>query len=287
MSDVSLPARTITPRGHLGTRLRDIVGYRELLVNLVRKELKVKYKSSILGFLWSLLNPALLLVIYYFVFSIVLGSGIPRFPIYLLSGLLVWNVFNVGLLTATASIVGNAGIVNKVWFPREVLPLASIGAALVHFFLQSIVMLGALAAFRHPVDWRFVPLLPVALAGLLLVLAAFGIFLSALNVYLRDVQHLVELVLLAWFFASPIVYSYDLIADKAGKWVNLYLLNPVTGVVLVFQRAIYGEYATVVHDFGYAWYLRNLAGVYVLGLGLLVLSMHLFRRLEGNFTEEL
>ena len=287
MSDVSLPARTVTPRGHLGTRLRDIVGYRELLVNLVRKELKVKYKSSILGFLWSLLNPALLLVIYYFVFSIVLGSGIPRFPIYLLSGLLVWNVFNVGLMTATGSIVGNAGIVNKVWFPREVLPLASIGAALVHFFLQSIVLVLALAAFRHPVDWRFVPLLPFALFGLLLVLAAFGIFLSAMNVYLRDVQHLVELVLLAWFFASPIVYSYDLIADKAGAWVNLYLLNPVTDVVLVFQRAIYGRHAEVVHDFSYAWYVRNLAGVYVLGIVLLVLSMHVFRRLEGNFTEEL
>ncbi len=287
MSDVSLPARTVTPRGHLGTRLRDIVGYRELLVNLVRKELKVKYKSSILGFLWSLLNPAFLLVVYYFVFSVVLGSGIPRFPIYLLSGLLVWNVFNVGLLTATGSIVGNAGIVNKVWFPREVLPLASIGAALVHFFLQSIVLVFALIVFRHPVNWAYVPLLPVALLGLLLVLAALGIFLSAMNVYLRDVQHLVELVLLAWFFASPIVYSYDLIAAKAGGWVRLYLLNPVTDVVLVFQRAIYGDYARIVHDFSYGWYVRNLVGVYVLGIVLLVLAMHVFRRLEGNFTEEM
>jgi ABC-2 type transport system permease protein len=287
MTDVSLPARTVTPRGSITTRLRDIVGYRELLVNLVRKELKVKYKSSILGFLWSLLNPAFLLVVYYFVFSVVLGSGIPRFPIYLLSGLLVWNVFNVGLLTATGSIVGNAGIVNKVWFPREVLPLASIGAALVHFFLQSIVLVLALVAFRHPVNWAYVPLLPIALVGLLLVLAALGIFLSAMNVYLRDVQHLVELLLLAWFFASPIVYAYDLIAGKAGKWAKLYLLNPVTDVVLVFQRAIYGDYAKVVHDFDYGWYVRNLVGVYVLGIVLLVASLHVFRRLEGNFTEEL
>ena len=286
MSDV-LPARTVTPRGSIRTRLRDIVGYRELLVNLVRKELKVKYKSSILGFLWSLLNPAFLLVVYYFVFSIVLGSGIPRFPIYLLSGLLVWNVFNVGLMTATGSIVGNAGIVNKVWFPREVLPLASIGAALVHFFLQSIVLVLALLAFRHPVNWAYVPLLPVSLIGLLLVLAALGIFLSAMNVYLRDVQHLVELLLLAWFFASPIVYSYDLIAGKAGSWARLYLMNPVTDVVLVFQRAIYGDYAKIVHDFSYGWYLRNLAGVYVLGIVLLVISLNVFRRLEGNFTEEL
>ncbi|HVM10390.1 MAG TPA: ABC transporter permease [Acidimicrobiales bacterium] len=287
MTDVSLPARTITPRGSLLRRARDIVSYRELLVNLVRKELKVKYKSSILGFLWSLLNPAMLLVVYYFVFSVVLGSGIPRFPIYLLSGLLVWNVFNVGLLTATGSIVGNAGIVNKVWFPREVLPLGAIGAALVHFFLQSLVLVGALLVFRHPVDWRYLPLLPVALGGLLLVLAGLSFLLAAINVYLRDVQHLVELILLAWFFASPIVYSYDLIAGKLGGAAALYLINPVTGVVMVFQRAIYGSLTDVVHNFPMWWYLRNLAYVYVLGVIILLIGMTVFRRLEGNFTEEL
>jgi ABC-2 type transport system permease protein len=287
MTDVSLPARTITPRGSLFQRVRDIVGYRELLVNLVRKELKVRYKSSILGFLWSLLNPAMLLVVYYFVFSVVLGSGIPRFPIYLLSGLLVWNLFNVGLISATGSVVGNAGIVNKVWFPREVLPLASIGAALVHFFLQSIVMVGALTVFQHPVNWEYLPLLPFALVGLLLVLAGLSLILAALNVYLRDVQHLVELLMLAWFFASPIVYSYDLIAGKLGGAAALYLANPVTGVVMVFQRAIYGSLADVVHNFPMWWYLRNLAYVYALGFVLLFIGMTVFRRLEGNFTEEL
>lgn len=287
MTNVSVPARTITPRGHLGTRLRDIVVYRELLVNLVRKELKVKYKSSFLGFLWSLLNPAMLLVVYTFVFSVVLGSGIPRFPIYLLSGLLVWNLFSTGLSGATNSVVGNAGIVNKVWFPREVLPLASIGAALVHFFLQGIVLIGALAVLQHPVSWQYVPLLPIALFGLLLVLAGLSVLVAAMNVYLRDVQHLVELVLLAWFFACPIVYSFNLIAGKAGGWVRIYQLNPVTAVVLVFQRAIYGDYAKLVHDFSYWWYVRNLIGVYVLGIILLVISLRVFRRLEGNFTEEL
>lgn len=287
MTDASLPARTITPRGHLGARLRDILGYRELLVNLIRKELRVRYKSSILGFVWSLLNPAMLLVVYYFVFSVVLGSGIPRFPIYLLSGLVVWNLFSVGLLTATASVVSNAGIVNKVWFPREVLPLSAVGAALVHFFLQSLVLLATLTAFRHPVDWRYVPLLPVALVGLLLVLCALSVLLSAANVYLRDVQHLIELVLVAWFFASPIVYSYNLIADRAGRWAWAYLLNPVTAVVLIFQRALYGDYITIAHDEPYGWYLRNLGYVYVVGIVLFFAAMAVFRRLEGNFTEEL
>jgi ABC-2 type transport system permease protein len=287
MTDLPLSTRTITPRGHLGTRVRDIFRYRELLVNLVRKDLKVRYKSSVLGFLWSLLNPAMLLLVYYFVFSVLLGSGIPRFPIYLLSGLLVWNLFNVGLLSATNSVVGNAGIVNKVWFPREVLPLSAIGAALVHFFLQSIVMVLALLAFRHPVEWRFLPLLPIALVALLLFCAALSLFTAAANVYLRDMQHFVEIALLPWFFCSPIVYSYDLIAAKLGRFSWLYLLNPVTPVVLVFQRAIYGSYSNVVHTFPYWWYARNVAIVLVASLVLVALSLGVFRRLEGNFTEEL
>lgn len=287
MTDLSQPARTITPKGHLGTRVRDIFRYRELLVNLVRKDLKVRYKSSVLGFLWSLLNPAMLLVVYWFVFSVLLGSGIPRFPIYLLSGLLVWNLFNVGLISATGSVVASSGIVNKVWFPREVLPLSAIGAALVHFFLQGIVMIFTLLAFRHPVEWAYLPLLPIALAALLLFCAALSILLSAINVYLRDMQHLVELALLPWFFSSPIVYSYDLIADKLGRFSGLYLLNPVTPVVLVFQRAIYGDYSEIVHQFPYWWYLRNLLLVIVGSLVLLTFSLSVFRRLEGNFTEEL
>jgi ABC-2 type transport system permease protein len=222
------------------------------------------------------------------VFSIVLASPIERFPIYLLSVLLAWNLFSFGLTTGTGSVVSNAGIVGKVWFPREVLPLSAIGAALVHFFLQGIVLLIALLAFQHQVDWAFVPLLPFALFGLLLVLAGISLLFSAINVYLRDVQHLVELLLLAWFFACPIVYSYDLIATKLGKWAPLYLINPVTDVVLVFQRAIYGTSTNyVVHNFPVWWYVRNLVYVYVLGAVLFVFAMNVFRRLEGNFTEEL
>lgn len=287
MTDLSLTSRTITPKGHLGTRVRDIFKYRELLANLVRKDLKVRYKSSVLGFLWSLLNPAMLLVVYYFVFSVLLGSGIQRFPIYLLSGLLAWNLFSVGLMSATNSVVGNAGIVNKVWFPREVLPLSAIGAALVHFFLQSLVMLLALAVFRHPVGWRFLPLLPVAMLTLLTFLAAISLLFAAFNVYLRDIQHLVEILLLPWFFLTPIVYSYDTIANRLGSKAFVYLINPVTPVVLVFQRAIYGEYSDVVHRFPWWWYLRNISIGFVASAILLVFAMTVFRRLEGNFTEEL
>jgi len=276
-------------------RIREIISYRELLVNLVRKELKVKYKDSTLGFLWSLLNPALYLVVFYVVFDLILQSGIPNFAFFLLSGLLVWNLFSLSLGGATASIVSNGVLIKKVWFPREVLPLASIGANLVHFFLQSIVLVLALAIFRYPVGFRYLPLIPLALATLLLLLAGVTLVLAAANVYLRDTQHLLELLLLAWFWLTPIVYPYRLVADKLGNRGSLVLLNPMVPIVSTFQRAIYNRTSgrtgdtvlPILPEAGYLWYVRNLAALALVSLVILAVAMAVFRRVEGNFAEEL
>jgi ABC-2 type transport system permease protein len=253
--------RIITAQGSVPGRLREIARHRELLVNLVRLELKAKYKSSTLGFVWSLLNPAMYLVVFYVAFNVILGAGIPRFPIYLLAGLLVWNFFTAALSAGTASIVGGAGLVKKVWFPREILPLASTGAALVHFFLQSLVLV-------------------LALAGL-------AVLLAAANVYLRDIQHFVELALLAWFWVTPIVYLYSQLTKHMGGR-NLALLNPITPIVLTFQRAFYGLYGHVLDaSVGYGWYLRNLVVLTVAVTLLFYVAMRVFLRLEGNLAEEL
>ncbi|MDQ1380442.1 MAG: type transport system permease protein, partial [Actinomycetota bacterium] len=133
-------ATIVRPRMTARERLTRIIQRRELLVGMVRNELKIKYKNSVLGFAWSLLNPLLYLVVFYIAFTIILGSGIPAFPIWLLSGLLVWNLFSTGLGAATGSVVANSGLVKKVSFPREILPLAAVGSMLVHFFLQSGVL---------------------------------------------------------------------------------------------------------------------------------------------------
>jgi ABC-2 type transport system permease protein len=230
------------------------------------------------------------LVIFYVAFQLILRAGIPRFPIYLLSGLLVWNFFTSAINAGTGSMVANAGLVKRVWFPREILPLASIGAALVHFFLQSSVLLFALAVLRHPVGWAYVPLLPLALFALLVLMAALVLFLSAANVYLRDIQHFVELGLLAWFWVTPIVYQFTQLTTHLDGRAAPALLNPMTPIVLVFQRALYGTYGgndVVPLDLGVAWHLRNLALVTVVAGLLLLGALYVFRRLEGNLAEEL
>lgn len=286
MTDALSHSRTITAQGSMRHRVRELIQYRELLGNLVRKELKVKYKSSSLGFIWSLLNPAMYLVVFYFV-GIVLGSGIPRFVIYLLSGIVVWNLFSISLATATGSVVNASGLVKKVWFPREVLPFSAIGAGIVHFFLQGIVLVAGLVAFRHPVSWKHTLLLPLALLDLILLLGGLSLLLSAANVYLRDVQHLVDLLLLAWFWGSPIVYQFSIVEEKLGDLSWIYLLNPITPIVMTFQEALYGNFAGALPPHSIAWHLAVLGAVGGASLVLIAIGSAVFRRLEGNFVEAL
>jgi ABC-2 type transport system permease protein len=273
----------------VSVRVRDLLVYRELLVNLVRKELKVKYKNSVLGFAWSMLNPALYLVIFYIVFTVFLPANIPSFPIYLLSGLLAWNLWSASLGGAVASLIGNANLVTKVYFPREILPLSTIGASLIHFFFQFSVLLLALAVFRYGSGWEALILVPSALIVELVLLVGVCLIVSVLNVYFRDVQHLLELALLAWFWMTPIVYPIYLIQQKKPEWIlKVYLLNPVSHIVLAFQRGIYGLEPNVTDiDRPLIWYLRNLGIVGVIGVLLIAVGWAIFRRLESKLAEEL
>ena len=202
--------------------------------------------------------------------------------------------------------MANAPLVTKVSFPREILPLASVGAAFVHFLLQSCVLVAALVIFQHEPAWNYVPLLIPAIVAMVLFASALGIFLAASNVYLRDVQHLVELLLLAWFWMTPIVYTYRQVADRMGDWAFVYLLNPMTDVVITFQRALYNILVgpatsgggglsktggsgplPILPDESVWWYLRNLCAVIVVSSVLLVLALRFFVKCEGNFAEEI
>lgn len=289
----------VVPTRSVRQHLVDIWRYRELLRQLVRKELKVKYKNSSLGFLWSLLNPAMMVLIYYMVFAVIFKSGIPKFPIWLLSGLLVWNLFSSALAASTASITANSYLIGKIRFPREILPLASVGAGVVHFFLQGTVLTGALLIFQHGVAWSYIWLLPFALLTLVLFTASLALFLSAINVYARDTQHLLELVLTAWFYCTPILYPYRFVSDKlvANGWPsNLLLINPITAVVMAFQRSIYAvvevrdskgnlQVAMLPHAGDQLWYLRNLGIVFVVTAILFFAAVKVFDKAEGNFAE--
>jgi ABC-2 type transport system permease protein len=290
--------RTVSARTGLRQQVRDILEYREFLLLSVRTALKVKYKNSALGIVWSMLNPALYLVVFYVVFQLILKNGIPNFAIFLLSGLLVWNFFAGALAGATGSVVGGGAIIKKVSFPREILPLAAVGSALVNFFFQAIVLVLALVLFRYSPGWEYLILLVPALLSVMLFSGGLGLFLGAINVKLRDTMHLLELVLLAWFWMTPIVYPFMLIEQRGGLLAQLYKLNPMVWVVTTFQRAIYnqadpqstsgpGKILILPPHEGFGFYAWHIGVVLVISAVLFVAGLMYFGRVEGNFSEEL
>jgi ABC-2 type transport system permease protein len=270
----------------------------ELLANLVRKDLKVKYKNSALGFAWSLANPLLYLAVFSIVFSgFLLRGGIPHFAVYLMSGLLIWNFFATGVMGATGAVTGSANLVKKVRFPRIVLPLASVGFAAVHFVLQLGVLFAVLLLIYRdafgPQLWLLLPALAVAVA----FTVGMSLLASSLNVRFRDVEHLLEVALLAWFWLTPIVYPLALVRERLDArgifWV--YMANPMTSIVAAMQRAVYryadpvvgGRPVSVLADASYAFYLRWLGIAGAVSLVLITLGLVTFRRLEADFAEEL
>ena len=277
-------------RNRAQTRLRW-----ELLRNLVRKDLKVKYKGSTLGFAWSLANPLLLLAVYYVVFQLILKGRIPDFAIYLMSGLLIWNAFSGGVSGAATSVVGNANLVKKVRFPLAVLPLSAVGFALVHFVLQMLVLVVVVLVSGHSIlGWQLLLAVP-AFAVALLFTVALSMLVAALNVRYRDTQHLLEVALLAWFWLNPIVYDVGLVREQLGSLTWLYWLNPMSNIIVTMQRAIYkepyvytdGVRTLVLANPGYVWYIEHLGISLAFGIVLFWLGLRAFRKRSADFAEEL
>lgn len=247
-------------------KIREYLEYRELLLSLVTKELKVKYKNSVLGFLWSFVNPLLLMAVYTFIFSVVFkNKGIDNFPIFLLVGLLPWNFMSLSVGASVSSIVSNANLIKKVYFPREFLPVSSVLANLVNFLLELMVLFVFLLIFGYRF-YYYLPFLVLAILLQTLVVIGFSLFFSSTNVYFRDIQQLINLLLLLWFFVTPIVYQLEMVPAKLRAIIKL---NPMAPIILLYRSALYKNEmpsalivgaavlsALVVFTIGYAIFIR-------------------------------
>lgn len=278
----------------LGRTLRDILANREMLSLLVRRDLKSRYKDSALGFVWTLARPLTQLAIYYFILGAVLGAArnVPQFAIYVFAGLTIYGLFSEIVSGGTASIVGNAGLIKKVYVPREVFPLASVGSAGFNFLIQlAILLIATFALGQAP----FTPELAYAIPAVLLMLVwgtALGLLLAALNVYLRDVQYLVEVLLMLLMWASPIVYTWKMLTTMEDPFalppaaIDAYTNNPITLAVLGFQRAFWIAGHDISASAPADLLLRMLIAL-AIGLVALIAAQRVFARLQGNFAQEL
>lgn len=267
---------------------RELIARRELLWNLTLRELRGRYKRSLLGWGWSLLNPVAFMAVYTFAFSVILDanpapgdpSGLASYAFYLLCGLLPWSFFNISVTTSMTSIVANGVLVRKVAFPREHLVVSTVGAGLFTLAVEISVLSVALLVVGNMV----LPWLPiVVVTSLLLAVFAcgFGLALAALNVYFRDMSYLWGIAVQAWFFSTPIVYPTDLAERQLADHqtiLDVYNHLPMAVVVRVYRNLLYDLRMPAWGDFGFL-------AVYAVVAALI--GWWVFDRLEGRFAEEL
>lgn len=230
--------------------LRELYRYRGLVLNLVLRDLKSRYKRSVLGFLWSLLNPLAMMMVFTVVFTVVMPSQIENYPIFLLCGLLPWNFFTGALMVSMNSVAGNANLVKKVYFPREVLPISSVLASLVNFLLGMAVLMVVLIFFGGNFS-QWLWLLPIVILIQTCFTLGVALFLSAVSVYYRDTLMIMDVVLLAWFFLTPVVYAIDILPkahEIFGLTVDLqrlmHIVNPMASLIAAYRDLLYWGYRT-------------------------------------------
>lgn len=212
-------------------KLKKILDYQELILNLVVRDLKVKYKGSILGFFWSLLNPLLLLIVYSIAFKYVIRIQVENFPLFFIVGFLPWTFLTLSLSMSVNVIVDNRYLIKKVYFPREILPLSVVLFNLVQFLLTFLVLFPVLFLFGIPFGFSLV-YLPLIIGLQTLFITGIALILSSLNVYFRDIKHLIEVFLQMWFWLTPVAYPFMLIPDKVKF---LFKLNPMTLFVIAYR----------------------------------------------------
>ena len=268
-------------------QIRHLYQYRALISNLVIRDLKVRYKNSVLGVLWSLMNPLLMMIVFTVVFTImapVRSASLQNFPVFVLCALLPWNFFASSVIGSTASIVGNAALLKKVYFPREILPLSLILANLINFLIALIVLFVVLLLFQIPLTIWLI-FLPVVIIIQIIFTLGIGLFLSSVNVFYRDTQQVLDVVMLAWFFMTPIFYplsvlprSYEVFGFTLDVWRLAYILNPMASLIASY-RVILIDGAPPAPDF--------LARTAITAGIILLIGWAMFSRVSWRFAEEL
>ena len=251
--------------------VRDTYRYRELIWALALKELKIRYKRSVLGFLWALLNPALLMLVLTVVFSVILKQSLWHYPIFLLSVLLPWTFFSQSLMYASESIVNSGDLIKKLSVSKLVFPCAAVISNMINFLLSMIPLALIVVLMGHPFFWTWI-YLPVPLLALTLFTLGVSFFFATLNVFYRDVSHIVQIVVQLWFYVTPILYKIDIFPEKY-RW--LFKMNPMIYFMNGFRLSVYD---------GQLPRITSVIACFACALLSLVVGFSLFRRQQSNFV---
>jgi lipopolysaccharide transport system permease protein len=265
--------------------LAALVRYRGLIQSLVARDLKARYRGSVLGFFWSFINPLMLLLVYSFVFEHIMnsrGMGLEHYELFLFCGLLPWTWFSASLLESSGVLISGGNLIKKVLFPAEVLPIVTVLSNMVHFFFGLTILAAFLFWFRRPIDTGGLIWFPVAIAIQFVLTIGFALLLSALTVHFRDIRDILGNLMTLWFFSTPIIYPFldpKTGADAFSGWTaTLLKVNPFTHLAITYQEILYFPGAV-----GHWYWLLVLGAISIVWF---LFGYFVFDRLRDTFAEE-
>ncbi|MBM3770249.1 MAG: ABC transporter permease [Acidimicrobiia bacterium] len=260
------------------SNLFQLLRYRGLIQSLVARELKARYRGSVLGFFWSFINPLLLLAIYSFIFTTIMPNrveGVQPYALFMLCGILPWTWFNAALTEAAGSLIAGGNLIKKVLFPAEVLPIVTVLANMVHFALALPIVVIFLVIYQHPPDIPGLVWFPVAVLVQLVFTTGLALALAALTVHFRDIRDILANVLMLWFFATPIIYPWS--QQEVAAYRRFFDFNPFTHLAVTYQEVLFFP--------GPVGHWRWLLALGVASIAVFLAGYWLFDRLRDSFAE--
>ncbi|MBQ8079384.1 MAG: ABC transporter permease [Oscillospiraceae bacterium] len=256
-------------------QIKELYAYREMIVSLVRKDLRGRYKGSVLGFLWTFINPLFQLVVYTLVFSYILKSNIDKYYLYLFVALIPWIFFSASITGGAASVVAQKDLVKKIYFPRQVIPISYVTSCFVNMLLCFIVIFVVVLFSGIRLSIAGLLCLPVVMVVEYLLALGMALLCSAVTVYFKDLEHILGIISMAWMYLTPIMYDKSIVPER---FLPVFNLNPMTHIIDCYRAVLY---------YGQVPELRSLLSSFVLGLVFLAVGWIVFDRMQRHFAEEL
>jgi len=256
-------------------KLKEIYAYRQMINSLVRKDLRGRYKGSALGFLWTFINPLLQLMVYTMVFSVILRAGIDKYYLFLFVALIPWLFFSSSVAAGSSCIINQKDLVKKIYFPREVLPIAHVTTCFINMLLSFVVIFFVVIISGIGINFNAVLYLPIIMIVEYILALGMAMIFSALTVFLRDLEYILGIIIMAWQFLTPIMYSIDTVPESI---MPIFMANPMTPIIIAYRDILYykqiPELSTLIHAL-------------ILGSTILIIGRIIFDKLQRQFAEEL
>ncbi len=257
-------------------RLQEIWNYRDMIGGLVKRELRGRYKGSMAGFLWNYINPLSQILVYILVFGVIFPSSLERFYVYLIVGLMPWNMFSSTIIQSSGCILAQSDMVKKIYFPREVLVIAVTTSQMVNFLISYLIAFIVILVTGAGVNFQLLILyLPLIMIIEYVLTLGLSLILAAVDVYFRDMEYITGVITMIWIWLTPIMYSLDNVSPKLSAILGL---NPMTHVIRTYQNILYYKVAPT---------FKSIAILAIFSLIILVIGECIFMRLEKHFAEEL